>query len=101
MSEVPLQLSHQKAPGVIADETSFTQQVFERGSLRCARVWGGRHTPVGPYRRPMPRVLGGSSGVGRFLIGEVPLYGWCRTWGAGYEAWGYRGTWIIRIPPPP
>ena len=31
-------------------------------------------TPLGPYRRPMPRVLGGSQGVGRFLIGEVPLY---------------------------
>ena len=25
------------------------------------------------YRRPMPRVLGGSQGVGRFLMGEVPL----------------------------
>ena len=28
----------------------------------------------GPYRRPMPRVLGGSWGGGRFLMGEVPLY---------------------------
>jgi hypothetical protein len=32
-------------------------------------------TPLGPYRRPMPRVLGGSWGGGRFLTGEVPLYG--------------------------
>ena len=31
-------------------------------------------THLGPYRRPMPRVLGGSQGVGRFLMGEVPLY---------------------------
>ena len=28
---------------------------------------------VGPYRRSMPRVLGGSKGGGRFLIGEVAL----------------------------
>ena len=26
-----------------------------------------------PYRRRLPRVLGGSWGVGRFLMGEVPL----------------------------
>ena len=30
-------------------------------------------TLLGPYRRPMPRVLGGSLGDGHFLIGEVPL----------------------------
>ena len=34
----------------------------------------GKRTPLGPYRRPMTRVLGGSSGGGRFLMGEVPLY---------------------------
>ena len=33
-----------------------------------------KRTPLGPYRRPMTRVLGGSQGVGRFLMGEVPLY---------------------------
>ena len=33
-----------------------------------------KHLPLGPYRRPMPRVPGGSWGVGRFLMGEVPLY---------------------------
>ena len=32
-----------------------------------------KRTPLGPYRRPMPRVLGGSQGVVRFLMGEVPL----------------------------
>ena len=31
--------------------------------------------PQRPYRRPMPRFLGGSQGVGHFLMGEVPLYG--------------------------
>jgi len=30
---------------------------------------------VGHYRRHMPRVLGGSLGGERFLMGEVPLYG--------------------------
>ena len=32
-------------------------------------------TPLGPYRRPMPRVLGGSWGGGRFIMGEVLLEG--------------------------
>ena len=36
-----------------------------------------RRTPLGPYRRPMTRVLGGSSGGGRFLMGEVPLFFSC------------------------
>ena len=31
-------------------------------------------TPLGPYRGPMPRVLGQSLGDGRLLMGEVPLY---------------------------
>ena len=30
--------------------------------------------PLGPYRRPMSRVLGGSKGGGRFLMSEVPQY---------------------------
>ena len=34
-----------------------------------------KRTPLGPYRRPMSRVQGGSYGGGRFLMGEVPLYG--------------------------
>ena len=30
--------------------------------------------PLGPYSRPVPRVLGGSWGVERFRMSEVPLY---------------------------
>jgi hypothetical protein len=30
--------------------------------------------PLGPYCRPVPRVLGGSYGGGRFNMSEVPLY---------------------------
>ena len=30
--------------------------------------------PLGPYCRPMPRVLWGSWGGGRLLMSEVPLY---------------------------
>ena len=33
-----------------------------------------KRTPLAPYRRPMPRVLGRSWEGGRFLMGEVPLY---------------------------
>ena len=32
-----------------------------------------KHNLLGPYRRPMPWVLGGSYGGGSFLMGEVPL----------------------------
>ena len=32
-----------------------------------------KRTSPGTYRRPMPRILGGSSGGGAFLMGEVPL----------------------------
>ena len=32
-----------------------------------------KRTPLGLYRRPMPRVLGGSEGGGRILMGAVPL----------------------------
>ena len=58
-------------------------------SVKCGaeRAWGyqvgepeyrgasliRQRTPLGPYRRPMPRVLGGSEGGGRFFMGEVPL----------------------------
>ena len=41
----------------------------------CRGTWLIRkRTPLGPYRSPMTRVLGGSQGGGRFLMGEVPLY---------------------------
>ena len=40
---------------------------------------------LGPYRRPMPRVLGGSWGGGRSRFGEVPLYG------MSHESSGSRG----------
>ena len=33
-----------------------------------------KRTPLGPYREPMPRVLGGSLGGWSFLTGEVPLH---------------------------
>ena len=37
-----------------------------------------KRTPLGPYSRPTPRVLGGSEGVGRFLVTEVSLKGLVR-----------------------
>ena len=50
-----------------------------------------QRTPLGPYRRPMPRVLGGSWESGRFLMGEVPLNPrdavcWCAAYRADASA---------------
>jgi len=63
------------------------------------------------YRRPMPRVIGGSYGGGIFLIGEVPLY---ESVSFGAEeprltklvdpkslGQSYRGTSLIRNTHPP
>ena len=36
-----------------------------------------KHTPLGPYRMPMSRVLGGSQGGGRFVMSKAPLYANC------------------------
>ena len=36
-----------------------------------------KRSPLRPYRRPVPRVLGGSQGGGRFLMSEVTLYAGC------------------------
>ena len=33
-----------------------------------------KRTPLGPYRRPLPRVLGGSWWGARFLMSELPLW---------------------------
>ena len=48
-----------------------------------------KRTTLGPYRRPVSKIPGGSWGVGRFLMGEVPLYqheahaGVVHRWGGG------------------
>ena len=59
-------------------------------TYRCLGTYRGtsltrKRTPLGPYRRPMPRVLGGSEGVGRFLMSKVPLYGGPMGVGGSYE----------------
>ena len=36
-----------------------------------------KRIPLEPYRRPMPRVLGGSYGGGRFLMGEASAQSQC------------------------
>ena len=51
--------------------------------------------PIGLYRRPMPRVLRGVSGVRHFLMGEVPLFSQrCRRRFPRREA--PRGTTLVR-----
>ena len=51
-------------------------------NVECPGILSGRvqgylahkkSTPLGPYRRPMPRVMGESQGGGRFLMVEIPL----------------------------
>ena len=49
--------------------TSCTNEPYYRGTSLTRK-----RNPLGPYRRPMPRVLGGTWRGGRFLMGEVPLY---------------------------
>jgi hypothetical protein len=55
-------------PQVASSQYPPTAQGYRGTSLIRKRI------PLGPYRRPMPRVLGGSLGGGRFLMSEVPLY---------------------------
>jgi hypothetical protein len=43
--------------------------------ISCMR----KRIPLGPYRRSMRRVQGGSKGGGCFLVGEVPLYSMAET----------------------
>ena len=48
---------------------ALVQQMAYRGTSLIRK-----RTPLGPYRRPMPRILGRSRGGGHFLMGEVSLY---------------------------
>jgi hypothetical protein len=55
------------------------KRVPEKRDTACHSKYRGtslirKRTPLGPDRRPMPWVLGGSWGGGRFLMGEVPQY---------------------------
>ena len=75
MSEVPLHSEpHARPPLGVRDPP---QERPWTGPPR-ARLQGylahKKTRPLGPYRSLMPRVLGGSWGGGRFLMGEVPLY---------------------------
>ena len=98
MSEVPL-YSGASEPG----GTTLKPEVsYERGTPVGSRVYRGtslirKRTPLGPYPRPMPRVLGRSWGGGDFLMGEVPLYAdekhgqnsfWALNSGLRVQGWG-------------
>jgi len=48
------------------------------GYFTCRKMY-----PLGPFRRPMPRVLGGAYGGGRVFMGEVPLYTYWTSTGEG------------------
>ena len=74
MSEVPLYLTAAGGPSRI-DTSAFPAHPCAQ---HCPHVLQGyltyKKTPLGPYLRPMPRVLGGTSRGGRFLMGDVPMY---------------------------
>ena len=58
--------------------SEFSSSDLARGAGRVKMHRGTslirKRTPSGPYRRPMPRVLGWPQGGRRFLMSEVPLY---------------------------
>ena len=74
MSEVPLYSPRGGCGIPLSSEYSSTSLTRKR-------------TPLGPYRRPMSRVLGGGQGGGRFLMNEVPLYGTFETVKSRFWPW--------------
>ena len=63
---------HREFPRTSAAPLSLTYKKKHRPRTRTSLT--RKCTPLGLYYRPMPRVLGGTSGGGRFLMSEVPLY---------------------------
>jgi hypothetical protein len=67
--------------GRLVSESTVIQVFREGASCRAGIVIGMRNkgtsiekrSLLGPYRRPMSRVLGGSQGVGLFCMSEVSL----------------------------
>ena len=60
-------------------EYIHTRAPYKRSRTKSIQAYRGTSLVrtsnfLGPDRRPMPRLLGGSLGGGRFLAGEVPLY---------------------------
>ena len=60
---------------VIKEKKRFHETSLRRRRPTCYRgtSLARKRTHLGPYRKPMSRVLGGSQG-GRRLMGEVPLF---------------------------
>ena len=71
MSEVPPQPTPSRLP-------TQPRRVWVPGLIISERYRGTslirNRNPLGPYRRTMPGVVGGSQEGGRFLMSEVPLY---------------------------
>ena len=59
-----------------------------------------KRTPLGPYRRPMPRVLRGSWEGGRFLMRGTPVHR-LQYRVSATAVYYYRGTSLIRKRRPP
>ena len=61
--------TRQRKGSQLASRQRCALHAFYRGTSLIRK-----RPPLGPFRRPLPRVLGGSKGGGRFLMGEMPLY---------------------------
>ena len=103
MSEVPLYSSVQVGRARKEAHPPRTLEKAYRGTSLTRAC-----TPLGPYRRPMPKVFWGSLGGGRFLMGKVPLYAathssfeCCNLFQYSVTPPPYRGTSLIRNSPPP
>ena len=74
MREVPLYEEETREKSAhLAKLTRFCKLMREGMQYRGTSLESKR-TPLGPYSRAMSRALGGSSGDGRFRMGQVPLY---------------------------
>ena len=56
-------------------EVGFRVPIPRSGGVYWGTSLIRNHLTLGPYRRPMPRFLGVSYGVERFLMGDLPLQG--------------------------
>ena len=84
MSEVPLYGLRRRH--LLSSEVEHSLQGLDPGFEYRGTSLIRNSLPLGPYRRPVPRVLGGAWGGGRFLVSEAPLctgMGAACTWHAG------------------
>ena len=105
ISAIPQQVSPfaEGCEGFVSDVDHNSVALSLESPLRVCPYRGTslttKRTPLGPYRGPMPRFLGGSQEGGRFLMGEVPFDGMARR--MKWRESGQQGESTTGTPPPP